>query len=183
MGPRVSTRSKGKPSIQEVGTPMDFIAAVTAKFGEIGLDLAASAENHKADFWLGPGSPLKQEDALVVPWHRVLAHPAFHHGLAWLNPPFHDIAPWAEKCAAEMNEGAEILLLSPASTDTNWFRDHVAPHADIYLLNGRIKFIGHKTPYPKGLMLAHYTQSGRSMTIWEWKKGKEHSVWTWGDGE
>lgn len=71
-----------------------------------------------------------------------------------------------------------ILLLTPASVGTNWFRDEICDMADVYLLNGRLSFDG-KNLYPKDCMLAHfyYHKSTRDICIWNWKKDKIEQKW------
>ena len=122
-------------------------------------DLAASEANAKADAWYD-----EEMNALGRPWHQINAP----GGMLWLNPPFDDIAPWAEKCAAESVQPgcAPILLLTPASIGTNWFRDFVFRHALVFALNGRIKFVGASDPYPKDLMLSVYGLGVTGFNIW-----------------
>ena len=103
-------------------------------------------------------------DALSQPWGM--------RGLLWLNPEFGEIAPWAAKCETEAaTRHAEITMLVPAAVGSNWYRDHVAPHSDAYLLNGRICFDG-KNLFPKDCALIHYNPRNRegTVSIWEWRK-------------
>lgn len=89
----------------------------------------------------------------------------------WLNPEFNNIAVWAEKCAEEarfMRRG-RILLLTPASIGTNWFRDHVEGKAMVEGLSPRLIFKGEKDPYPKDLMLSVYGQAHSGFGTWKWK--------------
>ncbi len=83
-----------------------------------------------------------QADGLTQPWAP---------GTVYVNPPYSDIRPWAEKCRKEAEYGAEILLLVPASVDTAWFHDVVWPSADaLCFLRGRVKFIP-----PPGVVAKH----------------------------
>lgn len=160
-GPRVSS---GADSKQDYATPVEVIRAVEHRFGPIVFDLAAHEGNAKAAQWNGPGG--LAADSLATPW-RVRS------GLQWLNPPFSDIAPWAAKCARER---AHVALLVPASVGSVWFRDHVAPHADVYLLNDRICFDG-KNVFPKDCLLAVYGEK-RGICIWGWKRDVIHARWS-----
>lgn len=162
-GPRVSS---GPGSKQDYATPLDFIAAVERRFGSITFDLAAHSENTKAANWYGPGG--EQLDSFAADWQLP--------GLLWLNPPFSGIAPWAAKCAREAAVVATIAMLVPASVGSNWFRDHVAPHADVYLLNGRISFDG-KNLFPKDCLLAHYHGARPTMRIWSWRADEVLEPW------
>ena len=166
-GPRVSS---GADSKQDYATPPEFIAAVEKRFGRISLDLAAHAGNTKAARWYGPGG--EREDSFREKW----ADPALSGGgLLWLNPPFSDIGPWAAKCAAESQRGARVAFLVPASVGSGWFRDHVARHAAVNLLNDRICFDG-KNVFPKDCMLALYGETP-GMCIWGWKRDVVHARW------
>lgn len=151
---------RGK-SNQTFATPPEFRSAIVKQFGFPCWDLAASAEN----FFGPPGKYFDEKNsAFIHDWHRL-------DGILWLNPPFADIAPWAEKCAAASKQGARILLLVPASVGAKWFQDHVHNcAAHVYFLAPRICFDG-KGPFPKDCLLADY--SGLSFSTyyrcWRWK--------------
>lgn len=154
-------------SKQDYTTPLDFLRAVTNRFGHIRFDLAASLLNRVVTACF-----TERENALVQDW----AESAEDHGsLLWLNPPFADIAPWAEKCAAEMQRpewpgGARILMLVPASVGANWWHEHVHPHAYVFGLSPRLTFGGCKDPYPKDLALCVYGAcTGPGFAPWRWK--------------
>lgn len=165
------TISRGESS-GEIWTPKPFIAAVTHKFGPLTVDLAATPECTCAPAYL-----TKADDALdpARRWHRF-------GGLCWLNPPYSDIGPWAEKCAVECEKGARILLLVPGSIGANWWWDYVEPYADVYSI-GRLTFDNCfdrktgklvRTPYPKDLALCHYSPwpgaGSMRMQRWQWRK-------------
>ncbi len=143
-------------SNQSFGTPDDFMAAVTGRFGRITFDLAASSENAKSALFYS-----EAEDSLKQPWHKL-------GGVLWLNPPFSDISVWAEKCAAEMKLGARILFLTPASVGANWFQQHVAPFAHVLELSPRMSFDG-RNPFPKDLILSCYMHGLTGRSHWRWK--------------
>jgi len=157
--------SSGTDSRQDYGTPQEFITAVERRFGPIVFDLAAHAGNRKSPYYYAPepDPAAVAVDALAQQWHNAVPCGT----LAWLNPPFSDIAPWARKCAVESSLGARIALLVPAAVGANWFRDHVAAHAAIYLLNGRLSFDG-KNVYPKDCLLAVYGETPGAC-IWDWR--------------
>lgn len=153
-GPTIN-RGKGN---NNASTPMVFINAVVKKFGLLTIDLACTRANAKAPLGLYHDEDV---DALMVPWAKYCM--AAISPLAWLNPPFTNITPWARKCAAEVQLGARTLLLVPASVGANWYWDWVVPYADVYSV-GRMVFDDCydkdgkliTTPYPKDLILAHY---------------------------
>lgn len=156
-------------SVQEVGTPREFLDAVEKRFGRIGLDVAADTTNAVCSDWIGPGGDI--EDALTA---QAGAWEAGGWSWSWLNPPFGKIAPWAQRCVLESDsEGAcnaRLLFLVPASVGSNWFNHYVRPNAYVLELAPRIKFVGHTTGFPKDLLLCVFTPerlAGRA--FWRWK--------------
>jgi hypothetical protein len=170
---------------QDVGTDPLLFKALHRELGFV-VDLAASPAHHMCSWWLGRDSgegngTESKGGSLSVDWHKLPM------GWHWLNCPFRDIDPWAEKCLWEMKKGWRGALLTPASTDTNWFDAHVYGRAEVRLLKGRpiFDFIiqkgpkagqPNKDPYPKPCMVSLF-EPGRFPTIapWDWRaslKGK-----------
>lgn len=152
-GPSIN---KGK-SKQDYGTPMAFIRAVEQRFGPLAFDLAASAENRKAHDYYDEAA-----DSLAQDWTRL-------EGNLWLNPPFANIAVWAEKCAlTSLRRRGFILFLTPASVGANWFADHVHRKALVLGLSPRLTFEGTSDPYPKDLILSVYGYGATGFDTWRW---------------
>lgn len=158
----------------DIWTPDVFIDAVTINFAMLAVDLAAEAHSCKCPEYIGP-----EVDSLKQDWVRILDGRA-----GWLNPPFGNITPWAKKCAAtyiEAESRTEIFLLVPASIGANWFWDWMWDFATVYSV-GRMVFDNcfdkHgnlvTTPYPKDLILAHYTNTTphRTLQRWQWEATK-----------
>lgn len=97
-------------------------------------------------------------------------------GLQFLNPEFSDIGPWAAKCAAEATAVARVGFLVPSSTGSNWFAEHVAPHALTCMLRDRISFDG-KNPYPKDLIFAVFSGGPSGICLWDWKNDVIERAW------
>lgn len=152
-------------SKQNYATPDDFITAVKSRFGELDFDLAASPTNAKSEAFF-----TKRQDALQRLWVGETPNRSFTF---WLNPPYLRILRWVKKCALERHQltTGQILVLLPASTGSNWFRDHVWNEAAIYFLNGRVCFIDGE-PYPKDLILLRYRSPRYPVAhfIWDWKR-------------
>lgn len=71
-----------------------------------------------------------------------------------MNPPYgREIVQWVEKARSEAEMGALVVGLLPARTDTRWWQGHVAGHADVRFLAGRLKFGGTKNsaPFPSAI--------------------------------
>lgn len=165
----MSSMPEQKPgrSEQVVCTPPAFIAAVECRLAidEEGFprDLAASPENT-----IAPEFFTEEQDSLVQSWTWNLETKNLWN---WCNPPYSNIEPWVAKASIESQRGAHIAMLVPASTGSNWWAKYVAPSAYITYLNGRITFVGHKSPYPKDLVLLLYTPFlvGGSC-VWRWNE-------------
>lgn len=148
-------------SEQEVRTPAEFIDAVERRFGRIRFDLAANASNAIRPAFFGPGSTIG-EDALAHPWDQM-------GGVLWLNPPFGNIPPFAEKCAKEGPLGARVKMLVPAAVSTNWWAKSVHGQALVLFLRPRIRFVGHKAGFPKDLALCCYGPwVAPGYSTWRW---------------
>lgn len=163
-GPRVSS---GKDSEQVVATPWEFIHACERRWGDFVWDLAATNENSKASKYID-----ERANSLTVDWHKLTP------GNLWLNPPFSDIAPWARKCWLEMDKGAKIFFLVPASIDSNWWAECVHDQACVLPLHPRIKFEGHDSLYQKPLTLCLFgtAEAPGYPGRWLWKEQKNESM-------
>jgi len=158
LGPTV----KRYRSEQDVETPACFIEAVECRFGPIAFDLAATKANAKAARYYTP-----ETDALARDWEGELPL----SGNAWCNPPFGNVTQWAAKIAMEAKKRRGlILLLVPASIGSNWFAEHVHPHAYVLALRPRITFVGQKDPFPRDLLLAVYGPALRGFDCWRWDR-------------
>ncbi len=150
---------KGK-SKQDHGTPWAFVRAVEAKWGPMVADLACTRENAKAP----AGYYHPEIDALDRDWAG--DHPT---GNLWLNPPFANIDPWAEKCAWHgVRRDGLIFLLTPASIGTEWFRARVWGNARVLGVSPRLTFEGSEDPYPKDLMLSIFGKATDGFALWRW---------------
>lgn len=155
-GPRVTSGTESK---QDYATPWELVRAIESRFGPIVLDLAANADNAKAARWYGPGGA--ELDSLKASWN-------VSRELMFLNPPFADIAPWAERCArASVDHHARIAFLVPASVGSNWFAEHVHRRALVLALNPRVSFDG-LHPFPKDLICAIYGETP-DLDVWRWR--------------
>ncbi len=158
----MSTMPPQKPgkSKQDYGTPPGFLEAVKIKLNtEFVWDLAASEENKVCANYYS-----FEQNALLRDWSYDLAG-----GWGWLNPPFEDIYPWAEKTYLEAIQGAHIAMLVPLSI-AEWWTDWVDQKSYVLMLHGRLTFVGEKSPYPKDCALLLYGPEGfTGYECWSWR--------------
>lgn len=147
---------RGK-SEQEVGTPRVFLDAVEERFGRICVDLAASESNAVCASFFD-----EEQNSLVQDWSEL-------EGTCWLNPPFANIAPWAEKLSSVRDRLGWTLMLVPASVGSNWYREHIQDKCFELYLNGRITFVGSEQGYPKDLALFCAGFGVRGSDTWRWR--------------
>lgn len=134
---------RGK-SKQTFGTPPEVLLAVQRQFGTIGIDLAATSDNAVCSNFISP-----DQDSLKQDWTNIFLRPG---EIAWVNPPFSALAPWAEQLATVRFMPRWTLMLCPASSSCNWWLEHVK-HKVIELSTPRMQFVGATSNYPKDLAI------------------------------
>lgn len=125
---------------EEWPTPQDFYDKCNHEFGPFDLDPCATSQSAKcAKFYT------KEDDGLAHQWN----------GKVWMNPPYgRVIGAWMKKAYESSMEGAFVVCLVPARTDTAWWHDYAAKGA-VRFIRGRLKFGGHKNsaPFPSALVI------------------------------
>ena len=123
-------------------TPPDFFRELDEVF-QFTLDVCATPENAKC-----PRYFTLADDGLAQSWGREVC---------WMNPPFgREIPKWIAKAHLASLGGATVVCLVPARTDTKWWHDVVAPHADeIRFVRGRLRFVGapYNAPFPCAVVI------------------------------
>lgn len=163
---QVKANEQSGESKQDWATPPELIRAICKRLCIDGFswDLAADEHNTVVPDIYGGGKRHFdiEDDALKQVWHELT-------GWLWLNPPFEDIEPWAEKAYWESRKGAHIAMLVPTSF-AGWWANWVNDMAYIVHLQGRLKFVGAAQSYPKDCSLVFYTPwSFRGSELWDWK--------------
>ena len=128
-------------------TPTDFMEKVYAAFGEIHLDPCAhllSPVVARRRILLSEGG-----DGLAEVWSGELA---------FVNPPFSQLLKWLRRAHDQWVAGnvSTVVCLVPVRTDSKWFHETLSVDADIYFLQGRIRFLdllGKAQPTPFSLMV------------------------------
>ncbi len=150
---------KQKPgkSRQTYETPPELIAAVEHRFGTIEFDLAASKANSLADEYFD-----EKANALGRNWELNGTR------VAWCNPPFGRIAPWAKKCAEVRRLQRWTLLLVPLGSQ-EWAIKHMYGKAYVLKLRGRVAFVGMQQGFIKDLVIAAYGFGVTGEAVWDWR--------------
>ncbi len=129
-------------------TPPEFFAGVSKRWGPFDLDVCASRENTKAPMWWS-----LEDDGLSEPWN----------GRVWMNPPYgrgpNGVARWVQRAAETAWSGAaripgqpksrsQVVALLPARTDTYWWQRWVMRAERVFLVEGRLRFLGYPPVRP-----------------------------------
>lgn len=149
-------------------TPPELFAACERRFGRHTVDLAATAENSKCSWYLGPGSQ-ETDDALTWAWDIM----DFGGGRGFLNPGFKRMTPWVRRSIEAKQSGKSITMVCLPSLETAWSRLAIK-HADVYHLWPRVPFIDRehpeKTANDRNTMILDFTPGRRrSPCLWNWK--------------
>lgn len=111
----------------EWATPQRLYDELNEEFG-FTLDPCATDDNHKCDRYY-----TKEHDGLSKSWEGEVV---------FCNPPYgRDLAKWVLKCHLEASfEGATVVMLIPARTDTSYFHRYIYNIHEIRFIKGRLKF-------------------------------------------
>ena len=121
-------------------TPQWLFDALNKEFG-FTLDPCSTHENAKCKKHF-----TREENGLMKPWGRETV---------WMNPPYgREIGAWMGKAFGAAEEGATVVALIPARTDTDWWHSYAMKH-EIRFLRGRLKFEGAEqfAPFPSALVV------------------------------
>ena len=124
----------------EGATPQDFFEQQNKLYGAFDIDVCANSENAKCAKYFD-----KEMDGLKQIWT----------GKCWMNPPYgRSIGLWMKKAYESSLNGATVVCLVPARTDTKWWHDY-AVKGQITFIRGRLKFGGSKNsaPFPSALIV------------------------------
>lgn len=123
----------------EWATPQDFFDALDREFS-FDLDVCATSENNKCAEYFSP-----HDDGLKQEWT----------GTCYMNPPYgRQIGKWIQKAYESSLNGATVVCLIPARTDTAYWHDYVM-RGEIRFIRGRLYF-GSGTgaaPFPSAVVV------------------------------
>lgn len=116
-------------------TPPNFLTGIYEAFGEIDLDPCANLLSpviaHRRILLSEGGDGLNDE------WSG---------RLVFVNPPFSELLKWLRRAHSQWQAGnvETVVCLVPVRTDSAWFHETLSADADIYLLQGRVRFLNSK---------------------------------------
>lgn len=120
-------------------TPQWLFDALDKEFG-FTLDPCSDGENQKCvrHFTM-------RENGLLQSWGE---------DIVFMNPPYSECADWMRKAYGAAQEGATVVCLVPARTDTDWWHRY-AMKGEIRLLRGRLKFgdAVNSAPFPSAVIV------------------------------
>ena len=124
-------------------TPPKLFAELDKEF-KFTLDACASKWNYKVNNYFN-----EEIDALKQEWT----------GTVWMNPPYgRTIGCWMRKAYESALNGATVVCLVPARTDTRWWHDY-AIKGEVRFIKGRIKFVeqngntANSAPFPSAIVI------------------------------
>lgn len=120
-------------------TPQWLFAALHKEFG-FTLDPCSDGENAKCEKFYTP-----RENGLLRDWGNETV---------FMNPPYSEVESWMRKAYGSAQEGATVVCLVPARTDTAWWHEY-AMKSEIRLIRGRLKFgdAENSAPFPSAIVV------------------------------
>lgn len=126
---------------QKWETPIEFFNELDKEFN-FTLDPCCEIETAKCKKFFTP-----EENGLMQDWSK---------DIVFMNPPYgREQAKWIEKAYNESLNGATVVCLIPARTDTKVWHDIIFPNAEVRFIKGRLKFGGSKNsaPFPSAVVI------------------------------
>lgn len=166
-------------------TPQNFFDKLNQEF-EFKIDVCANSENAKCNKYYD-----SENDGLIHEWN----------GSVWMNPPYgepeqpckknckkkkcvnrgyhiHKYIPgvidWTKKAYLSSLNGATVVCLLPARTDTKWFHEYCTK-GEIRFIRGRLKFGGAKWNAPFPSMVVIFKPNMKIITCNDIARGDCHN--------
>lgn len=125
-------------------TPPEIFIPLDREF-HFQVDVCATPQTAKCSDFLAP-----EDDALTRCWSL--------WDTCWMNPPYgRTIGKWVQKAYETAQDGATVVCLLPARTDTAWWHDFCMK-GEIRFLRGRVHFLsygapGAAAPFPSAIVV------------------------------
>lgn len=125
-------------------TPPDLFDRFDRLF-HFNLDVCASLGNAKTPYYIHPDTDaLRPSLSWARIWELYSSWPEQQLSariMAWMNPPYgRNIEAWVRRAAQTWQDGASVVSLLPARTDTSWFQNIVLDAPLVLLLKSRVGF-------------------------------------------
>lgn len=129
----------GKTETDVWETPLWLFDALDKEFG-FTLDPCASPDNAKCERYF-----TMDDNGLLRDWGRETV---------FVNPPYSECDVWMRRSYGAAQDGATVVCLVPARTDTNWWHDF-AMKGEVRLLRGRLRFgdAEANAPFPSAVIV------------------------------
>ena len=138
----MNTKLMFSSKTDEWETPQRFYDELHNEFN-FTLDPCSTDRNHKCEKYY-----TKDQNGLEHSWGGETV---------FCNPPYgRAISDWVHKAYSEWAvNGAEVVMLLPARTDTRWFHDYIYGRAEIRFVKGRMKFgrCKNSAPFPSMIVI------------------------------
>jgi phage N-6-adenine-methyltransferase len=120
-------------------TPQWLFDALHKEFG-FTLDPCSDGTNAKCAKFYTPN-----ENGLLKDWKTETV---------FMNPPYSEVSDWMRKAYGAAQEGATVVCLIPARTDTQWWHEY-AMKSEIRFIRGRLKFgdAENSAPFPSAIIV------------------------------
>lgn len=120
-------------------TPQWLYDALHKEFG-FTLDPCSDGKNAKCQKFYTP-----IENGLLRDWGT---------STVFMNPPYSEVDAWMRKAFGAAQEGATVVCLIPARTDTSWWHEY-AMKGEVRLIRGRLKFgdADNSAPFPSAIVV------------------------------
>ena len=121
-------------------TPGSLFRELAAEF-RFTLDVCATPENTTCDAYF-----TREQDGLKQTCS----------GVCWMNPPYgREIGSWVRKAFDSAQDGATIVCLIPARTDTAWWHEYVTRADEVRFVRGRLRFgdAAAGAPFPSAIVV------------------------------
>jgi phage N-6-adenine-methyltransferase len=121
-------------------TPQRFFDRMHAEFG-FDVDVCALPENARCRRNITP-----EYDGRKQSWS----------GICWMNPRYgREIGKWVRKAYESSRNGATVVCLLPARTDTHWWHSWVSLVNEVRFIRGRLKFgdSPNSAPFPSAVVV------------------------------
>lgn len=140
-------------------TPPELFATLNAEFG-FTLDPCADESNATCARYF-----TKADDGILQTWD----------GVVYMNPPYgRQIGAWLRKAWESSLDGATVVCLIPARTDTAYWHDYAMRAAEVRFIRGRLNFsnqrqtdrresgesAAHNAPFPSVLVIFRSGHTG-----------------------